>query len=329
MFRENSVAILSPGQDSQQEGMGEFVFHASDDAKRVFYIAGDVTGLDFQEICFGSQTERLNETLVAQPAITAVNIAEAEYLKKLGQRFDVGMGHSVGEIPLLAIAGILTVRDTFELVKVRAEATAKASKERPGLMGAVTGLTAEQVQSRASHILKNARAAITNFNGTYQQVFSGDREPMEELEKLIRELRVAEKIRVGFTKLRTGGAFHSAYHMENAVEEFYDAAVKVEYLPPSFDIMLNHAKYLSEVGTANLPDYLSQQLVKPVNFVGGAERLVDDGVLNYVEVGLKKPTAKYKTLSGLLKYEFAELVHIIEVNEVAGGSKRSKTDDET
>lgn len=296
--------------------MGEAIYHTSDEAKKVYVVASELTGVDIAEVCFGSETDRLTETLIAQPAIAAVSIAEYYHLKRLGFKPDVGMGHSMGEVPLLAMVGAVSLRDTFKLLQVRAAATSEASKERPGIMAAVSGLTLEDTRSKAANILAGGRTVIANLNGTYQQVFSGDHKPMQELEELVRNLRVTDRIKVKYTELRTGGAFHSPYHMENAVEEFHDAAQSVTLLVPEFDLMLNNSMYLSEIGLANLPVYLSQQLVNGVNFTGGVERVVADGVENFIEVGPRSNTAKHKTLSGLIKRDFADRVHIVEIEEV-------------
>ena len=126
--------------------MGELVYKASEEAKRIFYTASEVAEVDMGEVCFGSETDRLDETLIAQQAITTVSIAEYSYLKKLGINFDVGLGHSLGEMPLLAMSGILSARDTFSLVKARAIATSKAADERPGEMVVVSGLEAEDLK---------------------------------------------------------------------------------------------------------------------------------------------------------------------------------------
>lgn len=308
--------------------MGEAAYHATEEGKRTFYIASEVTGVDMAEVCFGSQTDRLEETLIAQPAIGASSIAENFYLEKLGQRPDVGLGHSVGELPLLAMAKILPVRATLELMQVRAVATSRASKDRPGMMAAVSGLTAEQIKSKSSSILASGRIAIANFNSKTQQVFSGDQGPMEELGELVKEWKLVDRLRVRYTELRTGGAFHSPYHMENAVGELYEAAQRLTYSNPEFELMLNNAEYLSELGLINLPKYLSQQLVNGVDFVGCTERVVNDGVTNFTEVGPIAPDAKYRTLSGLIKRDFAELVHIVEIKEI-NYSKTTKTPTET
>lgn len=306
--------------------MGEELYETSDEAKAVFYQASEATSVDMAEVCFGSLSERLEETLVAQPAIAAVSIAEYYHLKKLGLRPDVGLGHSMGEVPLLAMAGALSIKDTFGLLQKRASSTAKASEARPGIMAAVTGLTVEEVKLKAGHILESGRAAIANMNGVRQQVFSGDHEIMEELEALIGHIRATERVKVGFRKLKTGGAFHSRYHMENAVQEFFDAAAALNFRDPEFEIMLNSAQYLQETGTANLPSYLSQQLISGVDFTGGIDRLVKDGVTNFIEVGPGGgPNAKLKILCSLIKRDFEDRVQIIEISEAGQSTKTQQT----
>ena len=315
-FRENAVGVLSPGQGSQYPGMGEELYESSDEAKSVFYEASEATGVDIAEVCFGSQSHRLEETLVAQPAIAAVSIAEYYRLKKLGLRTDVGLGHSMGEVPLLAMAGALSIKDTFGLLQKRASSTAKASEARPGIMAAVTGLTVEEAKQRLGHILEGGRAAMANMNGVRQQVFSGDYDLIEELESLIGHIRATERIKVGFRKLKTGGAFHSRYHMEDAVQEFYDAATALKFKNPEFEIMLNNAQYLQETGISNLPSYLSQQLISGVDFTGGVDRLVNDGVTNFIEAGPGGGSnPKLKILSSLIKRDFEDRVQIIEISE--------------
>ncbi len=306
--------------------MGEAVYGASDEAKQVFYIASEATGVDLAEVCFGSQTERLEETLVSQPAIAAVSIAEYYELKKLGFRPDAGIGHSMGEIPLLTMVGAISLRDTFDLLQVRATVTARASQERPGIMAAVSGLSLEDVKSRAATVLASGRAAIANLNHTGQHVFSGDTDVMEELEKIIENARISERLRVRFTKLKTGGAFHSRYHMESAVSEFREALKSIDFEQPEFELMMNNAQYLSEVGTHHLPEYLSQQLINGVDFTGGVSRLVGDGVSNFVEVGPNGPGGEPKRLgilSGLVKKDFED-VKIVEIQEFGPSARHPK-----
>lgn len=310
--------------------MGEAAYKASEDARRVFYIASEVSGLDMAEVCFGSQTNRLDDTLVAQQAITAISIADFEYLKSLSINFDVGLGHSLGEMALLAMAEILPVKETMQLTKARATATAKAAADRPGEMVVVSGLEKEELSERISHILANSRNIIANLNGLKQHALSGDSEPMQELIEHLRNLKLNERLRVSFRKLKTGGAFHNPYHMENAAAEFFEEAQRYRFNNAQFELMLNNANYLSEIGLEHLARYLSQQLISPVDFVGSANRLIGDKVYNFIEVGDKmkdanNKDANYKVLSGLLKKDFGNLVHIVEVNEAGSNTNGQKT----
>ncbi|HLG91012.1 MAG TPA: ACP S-malonyltransferase [Candidatus Saccharimonadales bacterium] len=324
IFRENALAILSPGQGVQQPGMGEEIYLASEKAKEVFDIASEVTGLDMSEVCFGNQTSRLEETLVAQPAIAAVTISEYYHLKKLGLRPDLGMGHSMGEVPLMAMVGALSIRDAFRLLQIRAEATYKASEDRPGGMTVVLGLMRDQVKEISAPILSSGRAALANLNSKTQHVMSGDHEQIQRLEEIVRQLKISQRIRVGYKRLPIPGAFHSAYHMEGAARDFYESAQTFSFSDPEFEVMLNNTRYLSELGNDNLPQYLSNQLTEGVDFAGATERVINDGVRNFIEVGPIGPKARYKTLSGLIMSDFAQRVKIVEIRETEGEQTASR-----
>ena len=140
---------------------------------------------------------------------------------------------------------------------------------------------------------------------------------MHDLMEHLRNVKIQERLRLRIERVRAGGAFHNPYHMENAAQEFLEEAKVYSFEKADFDLMLNSAKYLSEVGLDNLPEYLSQQLVRPVDFVGSVKRLIGDDVTNFVEVGKKRDRAKYKVLSGLIRRDFEDVVHIIEVTELS------------
>lgn len=309
--------------------MGEEVYFASEKSKEVFHIASEVTGVDMTEVCFGSQTDRLDETLIAQPAIAAVTISEYYQLKKLGMRPDLGMGHSMGEVPLMAMIGALSIRDTFKLLQARAEATSKASAEKPGGMLVILGPMREQLRGICAPILASGRAALANLNSRTQHVLSGDHEQIQRLEELIRHIKASERIRIVTKRLPIPGAFHSAYHMKEAADEFYEEAKKANFSDPEFEVALNNARYLSELGIDNLPKYLSEQLTKGVDFAGATQRVINDGVRNFIEVGPIGPRARFKTLSGLIMSDFVESVQIVEIKEVAEKTPPSQEQKET
>jgi [acyl-carrier-protein] S-malonyltransferase len=292
-FTPESVAVLIPGQGCQFPGMGEHVYETSDRAKEIFYIGSEVLGQDLAEVCFGSDTDKLKDTRLAQPAIAAVSLANYFTAFERGFKPDVGIGHSAGEIPVLAAAGTLEVEEAFALLKARAEITHEASQERPGLMALVAGLRRDELKMHLGELLGGSRMSVANFNSTTQHVLTGDSDPIRAAVEKIKSIKVRERLKnVGSFVLDIAGAYHSKYHMEHAVEPLREKAKEFSFSQPDYLIMLNNAKYLHEVGTDNLPDYLANQLVKHVDFTGSIAKLYRDGLRKIIEIGPKPVHAK-------------------------------------
>ena len=75
------IAFLFPGQGAQAVGMGKDVAEAFPAAAEIFQKASRILGFDLQEICFEGPAERLNATLMSQPAIFTVSAAILEVMK--------------------------------------------------------------------------------------------------------------------------------------------------------------------------------------------------------------------------------------------------------
>ncbi|MEK7862121.1 MAG: acyltransferase domain-containing protein, partial [Chloroflexota bacterium] len=87
----NALAFVFPGQGSQLVGMGRSVYESSSAARAVFDEADRVLGYPLTRICFEGPEERLNDTMVAQPAVLTTSIALFEALvesvsERLGRR---------------------------------------------------------------------------------------------------------------------------------------------------------------------------------------------------------------------------------------------------
>ena len=67
------LAVLFPGQASQEVGMGQDVFDASPAARAVFEEADaaltDALGVPLSQLCFEGPEEELRRTEIQQPAI--------------------------------------------------------------------------------------------------------------------------------------------------------------------------------------------------------------------------------------------------------------------
>jgi [acyl-carrier-protein] S-malonyltransferase len=297
-----------PGQGTRPTEQAKAASENSPRAQRVFEVGKKITGLDLAEICFGGQSEELAKTEAAQPALSASYLAEFIYLKELGFKPDAGEGHSLGEIPLLAMAEVITVEGMFKLIKSRADATARANVLRPGILGKLSGLSTEQAEAMFGDLIKTGRFHLTNYNSKLQHMVAGDADLINKGKQRLQESAASIKELKGARLSRTRiPAFHSPYHMQPAKRRFLKTAKSIDYSHASFDIMLNNGQYLDELGLSNLPNYLAGQLVGKVLFTQGTERLVKDGVVNFVAVG-------GDVLSDLVLEDYEDRVNIVQLN---------------
>ena len=75
------TAFLFPGQGSQSVGMGLELYNALPAAKRLFDDAYDILGYSLIDICGRGPVDKLNSTVVSQPAIYVTSLAALENLR--------------------------------------------------------------------------------------------------------------------------------------------------------------------------------------------------------------------------------------------------------
>ena len=73
----SKTAFLFPGQGAQTVGMGRDLCESLPAAKELFDRAADVLGYDLMDICFNGPEEKLNSTVISQPALLSlIHISE-------------------------------------------------------------------------------------------------------------------------------------------------------------------------------------------------------------------------------------------------------------
>lgn len=296
------IAFLFPGQGSQEAGMGRDLFGKDAFADELAAIASAETGEDIARVCVRGPERKLAETRLLQPALTVVSLALWRRLGEAGIRADVVAGHSLGEIPALAAAGMAHPRDAVILAAARGKAMSEAAELRDGSMIAVAGLDERAVGEAIAEIAAQGAIGIAALNAPSQIVISGDAALVAEAERAL-----GRRPGVKLTRLRVSGAWHSPL-MRPAAVAFGEALGRLEIAraasageapiaqtwkrgpkprarlgEPVAMIFNRHGHAAAE--PAAVRELLAGQLESPIRFDAVLRRLAELKVTDYVEIG--------------------------------------------
>jgi [acyl-carrier-protein] S-malonyltransferase len=274
------IALLFPGQGAQAVGMGNDLRQRSGQARRLFELADQVTGLPVSRVCAEGPPERLRDTAIAQPAVVATSLAALAVLRKEAS-FDVGAvaGHSVGEIAAYAAAGVLDERTALRLVHVRAQAMAEACTAVDGTMAAVIGLDEPALRQACRDASHNGSAVqVANLNAPGQLVVSGTRDAIERVGERARAMGARRVL-----ALNVGGPFHSVY-MRPAAEALSAALVSMTFERAQVPVVVNTTARATQESDA-LREEIAVQVSSEVRWIDTLHELARLGCKRFLEVG--------------------------------------------
>ena len=84
----SQTTFLFPGQGAQHVGMGKTIAERFPAARDLYNRASAILGYDLAQLCFEGPVERLDTTVVSQPALFVSSLAALEML-----RAEIGRAH--------------------------------------------------------------------------------------------------------------------------------------------------------------------------------------------------------------------------------------------
>lgn len=237
----------------------------------------EFSGTDLVAHGTDSDEQTIRDTAVAQPLLAAAALISAGALgltpEKLSERQGSVLlaGHSVGELPAAALAGVLTDQSAMELIGVRGRAMAEAAAAEPTGMTAVLGGAEEEVLDA----IGEAGLSPANVNGAGQIVAAGAQEALDRL-----AANPPAKARV--IPLKVAGAFHTQY-MAAAQQKLAEATAAVTPAEPVAALLSNRDGAQVSAG-AEVLERIVGQITRPVRWDACMETMGQAGITGILEL---------------------------------------------
>jgi [acyl-carrier-protein] S-malonyltransferase len=285
------TAFLFPGQGAQVVGMGADIVRAYPEAAQIYREANNIVGFDLSHICFEGPSDKLNTTTISQPAIFVTSAAILETLRTHPETknitANVTAGLSLGEYTALYAAGVINFEDALILVQKRGQAMQAASDATEGAMVSIIGLDEEKVRQLCNEASQDELLAPVNFNCPGQIVISGTKTACKRAHELAEKFGAMKAV-----PLQVAGAFHTEM-MASAADALSEALQQAHFSEPSDkkNMSSSDIKIIANINADYYPsaeiirEGLTNQLTCPILWQKCMERLLEDGVEKFYEIG--------------------------------------------
>lgn len=276
------LAIIFPGQGSQEVGMASELFEEFKAVRDIFFQADETLHFPLSKLILEGPFEKLTLTENAQPAILTASYAIWILLREFMPKGAVCAfaGHSLGEYTALCASGALAFSDAVRLVHLRGKFMQEAVPAGEGMMIAVLGLPLDKVKEiLESPELKGEVVDIANVNSPEQVVLSGAREAVERCKEPLKKSGAKRVI-----ELNVSAPFHSRL-MKPAAERLTPYLKNTQFSLPEAPVFSNAtiAPYPDDL--TGFSELLIRQICEPVRWVEEVVEISRLGPDAFVEVG--------------------------------------------
>lgn len=270
------LAFLFPGQGSQKVGMLSDLIQTSESAvnrlreiDRLLMRSGDAPCSQW----IFSDNQEVEENLEStQVAMLAADLCAWEIVKDWGLEPDYLLGHSFGEYAALVSAGVIDIAAAVSITLARAQAVSECHDAE----GAMLSIGAKVKQIRTL-LGRRSGLFLSHINSPQQTVVAGGTREVREF--------AAELKKHGIPSLEVAVAspFHTPL-LASAQPKLQIALGQHRWRPPRVPVLSSvSGRFVADRN--EMVDNLTQQLTLPLNWVANIERLLEEDVQVFLEVG--------------------------------------------
>lgn len=284
----SKIAFIFPGQGAQKTGMGKDFYEQSQRAAEIYDAASkrlkEEMEIDIRTLCF-DENDKLDQTAYTQAALVTTCLAMARTLEEKGVRADVTAGLSLGEYCAIAVAGGMSDLDAVWAVRKRGVLMEEAVPTGVGAMAAVLGLSAEKIEKVTEEI---KGVTVANYNCPGQVVITGETDSVDAAKEKLLECGAKRVL-----PLNVSGPFHSPM-LKEAGEKLSEVLDQIHFHELELPYVTNvTAEPITDI--CKTKELLKEQVAASVRWQQSMERMIEDGVDTFIEIG------PGKTLAGFLK----------------------------
>lgn len=268
--------------------MGKDFYEQSQRAAEIYDAASkrlkEEMEIDIRTLCFDGN-DKLDQTAYTQAALVTTCLAMARTLEEKGVRADVTAGLSLGEYCAIAVAGGMSDLDAVWAVRKRGVLMEEAVPTGVGAMAAVLGLSAEQIEKVTEEI---KGVTVANYNCPGQVVITGETDSVDAAKEKLLECGAKRVL-----PLNVSGPFHSPM-LKEAGEKLSEVLDQIHFHELELPYVTNvTAEPITDI--CKTKELLKEQVAASVRWQQSMERMIEDGVDTFIEIG------PGKTLAGFLK----------------------------
>lgn len=285
----SKTAFLFPGQGAQYVGMAKDFYDTYPECKEIIDKAAELMDFDLKHVLF-EENELINKTEYTQAAMVAAEVCILKAVEMKGIKADITAGLSLGEYSALVANGALSFEDAMKLVRKRGLYMENEVPAGKGTMAAVISLDGNVIDEVCAKITADTGKVVSaaNYNCPGQIVISGYTESVNDAVEPLKEAG-AKMVSI----LNVSGPFHSPM-LKGAGDKLGEELKNVEFSDPVVPY-INNADVKTITNKDEIKDSLERQVYSPVRWQQTMEKMLEEGVDTFYEIG------PGKTLAGFMK----------------------------